>query len=62
VTSATCASRPGIAASRSDARKLRALLADLQDLTMQIIDEGNGRSRDLANRRGILRKVWSEPA
>jgi uncharacterized protein DUF6788 len=46
-----------------NAKKLRALLAELQDLTLEII-EADSRQEPQAppNRSDNLRKVWSQPA
>jgi hypothetical protein len=46
-----------------NAKKLRTLLADLQDLTLQIIeDDGTQEPLPPPNRRRPLRKTWAEPA
>jgi len=46
-----------------NAKKLRTLLADLQDLSLQIIeDDGTQESLPPPNRRRLLRKTWAEHA
>ena len=46
-----------------NAKKLRALLAELQDLTLQIIEEGRPPSHERPqNRKTRLRIAWTAPA
>ena len=45
-----------------NAKKLRALLAELQDLTLEIIEAGSPRAARTRNRRQHLRKTWADPA
>ena len=45
-----------------NAKKLRALLAELQDLTLEIIEAGSTPAPEPAEPEHMLRKTWAEPA
>ena len=45
-----------------NAKKLRALLSELQDLTLEIAEAGSSQEPQAVKRSHRLRKTWAEPA